>query len=352
MVVLVAFLIISLAWAEITSAGERPTTERIPPAESDPANTFFDESMATTIEKNIDDAHELLERNLLEQTIHLDSFLGNVSSESRRRTRYKLRWRNSLRVDQDGTMKLGSSVRGSLGLSRISERLRLTISGDDTPQPLAPSLPKDPGNPGLDRTTQTPRFFNTELRYEVIHTPSTYIFLGAGVRVTLPLEAFVRSRFQYTHRLSDVSLVRLGETLFANSLTGYGETTEVGLERSFTPKIVLRWGSTATASHKIQGVEWGTELSLAHEPPTRGAVTVTGGVYGNTSLNDVVSNYRLLARYRRNFLRSWLFYELEPEISWPRQDDGSFTTNFAVTLLLEIVFQGTEIEKEKKSAPP
>jgi hypothetical protein len=152
----------------------------------------------------------------------------------------------------------------------------------------------------------------------------------------------VRSRLQYTYKISDVSQLRCGETLFVKKFEGLGETTEIDLERLLNQKTLLRWANTGTFSYEIKGMEWGTELSLIRELSPRSGITFTGGVYGNTSIHDAVQNYRVLARYRQNFLRSWLFYELEPEISWPRRVDGSFPTNLALTFRIEVVFQGQE----------
>jgi len=306
----------------------------------------------TIFEKHMDKAHESLQQNILKQTLRLDNFFGNTKSEDERTTGYQLRFRNSIRAEQGGTLKYGASLRASVRLSRISDRLRLTFSGENEPEPFAPGLPEDPGNPGFDRPAQTTKIVNTELRYGFYQTPLTDIFLAAGFRLVLPPEAFVRARVQHTHNINDVTLIRTGETLFVNNVTGVGETTEVSVERLLNPKTVLRWASTGTLSNKIQGLELGTELSLARELSTKSAITVAGGTSGNTSIDDVITNYRLFARYRRNFLREWLFYELGPEVSWPRQADGNFPTNYAITVLLEVVFQGSDTDSKKKPVVP
>jgi hypothetical protein len=299
----------------------------------------------------MDETHERFQRNILKQIVRLDDFFGNVKTESRRETAYEFRLRNAIRIENDGNFKLGPAIRAHVVLSKISERLRLTISGDNEPEPPTPTLPEDPGNPGFDRTSGNTRLVNTELRYGLIKTPSLDLFLGAGVRLVLPPQVFVRSRLQYTYRLSDVSLLRVGETLFVRNPDGPGETTELDLERFLDPKTLLRWASAGTASYGIRGVEWGSELSMIHELSSLSAITWMGGMYGNTSFDDVVSIFRLLTRYRRNFMRSWLFYEVEPELFWPRREDGKFPTHFAFTLRLEVVFQGTASRSEKGPGP-
>jgi len=304
------------------------------------------------IEKKMDVTHERLERGILEQAIRLDNFFGNVKTENQHKTKYSLRWSNSLQINHEGHLQFGTTVRANLVLSRISDRLRLAVSGGDEPEPSAPGLPEDPGNPGFDRTSQTTRLVNTELRYGVLHSPSMDLFLGAGVRLVLPPEAFARSIFKYTHNISDVSIFRFGETLFVNNTVGPGSTTEFNLERSLNQKTLLRWANLATISYKIEGVEWGTEISLIKELSPKSGITVTGGVYGNTSINNWVTNYRIFTRYRRNFLRSWLYYEIEPVMSWPRSADGYFPTNFAVTFRLEMLFQGADVAKVEPTETP
>jgi hypothetical protein len=305
-------------------------------AETDPDNG------QTTFGTAVDETHAGLERNILEQVIRLDSFFGNFKTGNQPKAEYQLRWRNSLRVEQGGQVKAGATLRANLRLSRINERLRLVVSGENEPVPFSSSLPEDPGSPGYDRSSPTTRMANTELRYDLVQTPSMYIFLGAGVRFSIPPEPFLRSRFQYSYKIGDASLVRVSETLFVKKYDVLGETTELNLERLLDRITLLRWANTGTLSSEIKGMEWGSELSLIRELSPSSGITLTAGAYGNTAVNDWVDSYRILSRYRQSFLRSWLFYELEPEVSWPRRGDGNFTSTYAFTVRLEIVFQGKE----------
>jgi hypothetical protein len=322
-----------------------------PPSEEPvPADTSL-EPKKSRIEKEMDRTHELFQQKILTQVVRLDDFFGKAKTENQRETAYEFRLSNAIRVENGGNFRYGPSLRANLVLSKISERLRLTVSGDNTPVPPTPSLPEDPGNPGFDRTAGNTRLVNTELRYGLVKTPSMDLFLGAGIQLVLPPRVFARSRFQYTHHLSDVSLVRFGETFFVRTPDGPGETTEFDLERLLDQKTLLRWASVATASYGIRGIEWGSELSMIHELSPLSAITVLTGVYGNTTVDDVMSNYRLVTRYRRNFMRTWLFYEVEPELFWPRRDDGRFPTNFAFTFRIEVVFKGIATRAEKQPGP-
>jgi hypothetical protein len=287
--------------------------------------------------------HDLLQRGILQQVVGLDNFFGKPNSEKELHTSYLLRWRNSLRWEQGGGLAPGSTLRANLDLSRINERLQLAISGAGKPDQFSPSLPEDPGNPGFDRTFRSARIVNTELRYQLLRTPLAELFLGAGFDLAIPPQVFARARFQRLQRLGQFYLLQFGETLFVKTPYGFGETTELALERSLGPKTLLRLANSGTVSEELHGaLEWGSELSLLHELSPKSALTVTAGIYGNTGSDDWVDNYRALVRYRRNFLREWLFYELEPQVSWPRRADGNFPVSYAFTVRLEVVFHGRE----------
>jgi hypothetical protein len=304
-----------------------------------PANTFQHKVLAM-FGRTADQTHDLLERGILQQVVRFDDFFGKANNRQELHTSYLLRWRNSLRLEPGGGFTFGTTLRANVDLSKISERLLLTVSGDEKSDSFAPSLPEDPGNPGFDRTSRPARIVNTELRYQLIRSTDTDLFLGSGVELILPPQVFARARFQHYLRISDLSLIRFAETLFAKTPYGVGETTELSLERSLNPKTLLRLSNSGTVSEEIKALEWGSELSLLHEFSTRSAVTLTGGIYGNTGFDDWVNNYRVLLRYRRNFLRPWLFYELEPQVAWPRNTDGGYSRTYAVTLRLEVGFQG------------
>ena len=324
-------------------APEAAATELpIAPAASDSSFRHKVGAVGSTIGDAADGIHDRLERGLLHQAVRLDNFFGAVDSPNDRNTSYLLRWRNAIRLDQSSKLNLGSTLRADLDLSQISDRLNLAISGQDYREPFAPSLPEDPGNPGFDRTFQTTRIFNTELRYQLLRTDDDYLFLGAGVNLVWPPQFFARTRFQHVQQISDRCQLRLAETLFVKTPYGGGETTEISVERLLTPRTVLRWANSGTLSQEIKALEWGSELSLLHELSKLSAATLTGGVYGNTGSSGWITDYRVLLRYRRNFLRDWLYYELEPQIDWLRSVSGSFPTTYAFTLRLEVVFQGKE----------
>lgn len=289
--------------------------------------------------KSVEKTHGQLEQDILDQVVRLDDFFGGVQTEGERQSSYVFRLRTGLRFEEGKGFVPDISLRANLVLPKTSKKLRLVISGENQLETPSPGLPQDPGNPGFDRIGQpTTRVVNTEFRYELRKKADEYLFVGAGVKVALPMVPFVRARYQYTHHFSKIALIRLGETLFVKESKGAGETTEITLERLLDQKTLLRLANSGTFAEEFTGMEWGSELSWIRELTPKSALTFTGGIYGNTYRAEVIGNYRLLSRYRRNFLREWLFYEVEPEVTWPRNPSGAHESKYALTFRLEVLF--------------
>jgi len=339
-------LLMNFVFGSMVFAGAEETETVGPPQREEPKKEekSFKETIVD-IEKSVEETHEQLEQDILNQVMRIDGFFGTVQTENRRKTSYEFRWRSGIRIEEGKSFKLKPDVtlRANMVLPRTSEKLRLVISGENQVTTLSPALPQDPGNPGFDRIAQpAARLVNTEFRYRLIEEPDRNLFVGAGVRIVLPLEPFVRGRFQITHHFSKIFLISLGETLFVKPKEIIGETTEVNLDRLLDEKTILRLASTGTLTQGLHGMEWGSELSWIRELSAKSAITFTGGIYGSSNPSTIANDYRVLARYRRNFLTEWLYYELEPEISWPRDSDGTHFSKYAITFRLEVLFHKTD----------
>jgi len=57
---------------------------------------------------------------------------------------------------------------------------------------------------------------------------------------------------------------------------------------------------------------------------------------GNTANGFEMEEYSTRIRYRHKFYRDWLFYEVQPEIFFPREDDFDAKARFV--LKFEVIF--------------
>ncbi len=289
----------------------------------------------------VDRTHSFFQGRIDDTIVWFDHFFGRTSGVDTARPDFTLRWTNELRAEEGQRPKFRTSLRANIHLPGLSRKLKLVISGENKPDP-AVVLPDDPGNPGFN--AQAPgnsiKQFNTELRYEFLQTGNSYFFAGTGVRLVLPLEVFARVRYQFNLPFRENNYFRFAVTPFWKNRVGFGETTEFSLERRIRPMVLVRWSNSGTISEASNGLEWGTVFSLSDQLSPRSAISPSIGASGPTRPHTVVSNYRIGAKYRRNDFRPWFFWELEPEVNWPRDDRGCRKPVWATTFRVEVLFLG------------
>jgi hypothetical protein len=335
---LAAALLLSLATGASLATG--------PPGGSAPAaadNTAATDNAAVPVAPAadngwVDRTHFWVERDLFDAVAWFDRFFGDERMEVTERPESYLRWKNELRWDEEERFTFRSTVRASVRLPRFKKRWRLAISGETRGDPNAVTQ-EDPGNPGLDVRSRV-RTGSTEVIYDILRTPRSILDAGAGVRVKLPPDAFVRTRFQHARPVAPDTLGRFTAIGYWNARDGFGESNQVDLERWLAPPTLLRWSSSLAIEEKSNGWVWGSELSLLHKLSPKSALTFAGGASGSTRPGWIAQNYRILARYRRSVWRKWLILEGEPDLHWPRKEDGSRKPVWGATLRAEILFTG------------
>jgi hypothetical protein len=286
----------------------------------------------------VDRTHSRVERNLFSTAVWFDRFFGDDRMVATERPASFLRWKSELQWDEEEHYSLRGTVRASVRLPRMKDRWHLMISSESRGDPNA-IIPEDPGNPALDIGSRG-RVSSTELVYDLFRTTRSILDVGAGVRVKIPPDAFVRTRFQYARPIALGILGRFTATAYWDALDGLGESNQVDLERWLAQPTLLRWSNSFEIKEKDNGWTWGTDLSLLHKLSPKSAITFAAGVSGSTQPAWIAMNYRVLTRYRRNVWRNWLFLEGEPYIRWPRMEDGSRNPVWGATLRMEVLFAG------------
>jgi hypothetical protein len=170
------------------------------------------------------------------------------------------------------------------------------------------------------------------LRYTFVERSRTNLSLSGGLRLDAPTDPFVRARYRYLQPLGERSLARVTQNLFWQDDEGFGESTRIDLESRLAPDSLLRWSTSGLFSESSDGWEWRTEGDFFRRLSRRTALNFGVSAEGVTRPSAVVDSYRTHLRFRRNFLRDWLFYEIEPELRWPREEDYDLTPGIILRL--------------------
>jgi len=337
----------NVADPEAPAATDNVPIPEVPAATDNAAGLDIDLGLVVPAADNtwVDQTHSWVGRGLFNAAVWFDRFFGDERMVVIERPEAYLRWKTELRWDEEEHFSFRSSVRASLRLPRLKNRWRLVFTSESKGDPNV-IIPEDPGNPGVNPVS-TVRSSSTELIYDILRTRSTVLDAGAGVQVKIPPNAFVRTRFQHMRPLPLDTLGRLTVTAYWDASAGWGESNQLDFERWLAPPTMLRWSNSFTIEENGDGWAWGTDLSLLHAFSPKSAITLSGGASGSTRPAWIAQKYQVLARYRRNVWRKWLFLEGEPYINWPRKEDGSRESVWGAILRVEILFAGTVLTPKK-----
>jgi hypothetical protein len=92
--------------------------------------------------------------------------------------------------------------------------------------------------------------------------------------------------------------------------------------------------SRRAAARRERGLRRGIAALHAFTPTAALAFGFDG--VGSTGAAVGFDRYRAFVRLRRDLLRRWIFFEVEPEVAWPWTPEHGRTQVYAVTFRLEL----------------
>lgn len=284
----------------------------------------------------LDEYHTYMLDKIRGQTFWFDNFFGDRRAEEDDQPSSFVRLRTVARYTEGEGMTFPIRLRANLELPRVNRRLRLVIFGGNREEDRW----QEPGD-SIDsslKSAEEKEWTNLGLRYMIYKTLRDRFHFGGGLSVRWPLEYYGRMRYERLLHIGSNNVIRLSETGFWNSLNGFGETSRFDLEKRLNDGLNGRLSLFATYSEDTSGMQWGAETNLFRQLSGHSALAFDLGVYGPTEPSMRVGTYRIASRYRRNFLRPWLFFEIEPEVLFPLLESGKRETVGALTTVLEIQF--------------
>jgi len=325
--IVVCVLLSFPAWAEQNDL--EPVEEQAEESESIARISCRDE--LDRPESWLDRSHSYLSRRLCEPAAWFDGFFGDPRAFEETPVGTFFRLRNSLQWDETEGFGFRVRVRANILLPRVSERVRLLITRDED---ISGDFQDDPDRFDDDRTRLGLRFIASGNRRSQFDIDGT-IRLSSG-----SLNPRARARYRVVHGLTSSSLIRGTQSVFWERVDGFGTTSRVDLEWLPSRDGLVRWTTQGTVSEGSDGIDWRTSVTAFRQLTRRSAIGTQVGMFGFTRPSFEVEEYFARFRYRRQFLRSWLFYELQPEYAWPLAEDLSTRRgDWRFTFTLEVQFE-------------
>ena len=287
----------------------------------------------------LDQTHYFVGKNLCEPAVWFDNFFGKDRILEDVRPGIFVSLRNSARWTEGKNVDYIHDFSLRLRLPQLETLLKkarfFIVSGSDTDK--FTTQPGQPVNPGVDPATGV-RKPTLGLRLDFFTWLRSLVSIDTGIIIHLPLDPFIRMRYQYTKPFGGVYLIRFTETALRSYIEQFTETSQLDLERKITNFTLLRWSNYTTYTDDRDGITWNTGISLITQLTPRSAISYDTSMWGVNHPEWTIQNRRIGSRYRRNLYRPWLFFEFEPEVTWPKDDSVHKNFVYAVMATLEIQF--------------
>ncbi len=270
-----------------------------------------------------DKAHELLSGSARRSALWFDHFFGPTDDADQASSHFRLRVQQEF-IERESD-QLGLRLSAAYYLPQTERRLKLLLESDEEDEELG-----DPFASSGEGATRA------ALRWIPLDRKRWDLSVDLGASVDSGVQPFVRGRARYYDNLDERTLVKATQELRLQSGEGWSETTGLNLERHYDGHALL-WRNRLFYGEESDGLEWSSKLSRVEWLNERTAMSVFAAVSGATDDAQTQSEIRRLGlTFRQSFLRSWLFYEVEPQVTWPRK--YGFDTNLELMLTLEAQF--------------
>lgn len=142
--------------------------------------------------------------------------------------------------------------------------------------------------------------------------------LSTGIRVTFPLDPYVKGSYRFARPIGERDLMRLRETAFWQNSEEFGVTSRIDWDHVIGDRDLVRYTASGTFSQVSEGTRWFTNLTFFHFINTDRALAYELGANGSTDREVPLTDYGGSVVLRQRLPREWLLLELRVGVDWPR----------------------------------
>ncbi len=282
-----------------------------------------------------DRSQEDLSERLHKVSGYVDRFFADDSYEQESKdSRMRISLTTRFQKHQDPTFQ--PRVNLSLALPNTKDRLRLRFQSNDEEDDEEEDNIDTSLTDSLTETT-----FATALGLIVLANESLDIRADLGVKFRTPLDPFSRLRLRRSFRIKNIEM-RFTETFEWRDSRGKTADSRLEIEYPLNQELFFRTRTDATYWDIDSYWSGSQSLTLYDQLNTKSAIAYSIGISGQNEdelhlrKKDQVNNYWIEFRYRKNFYKNWLFYQITPGVDHPR--DFEFSALPRIEFRLEALY--------------
>jgi hypothetical protein len=326
-------------WAQIDGDG---ICEDVDVSPNNPENDVDGDGICEDVDAQtkpsaVDSTHEVISRRIELSAAWLDKFFDDERYESEQ-NRTRLNVKLSSFIEDGEGLKNSTSFSFRLALPRLLKRLKklktyLVISADADDENDIDNTPQD--DLDLDIHDAEDENANVGLIFLLKDSMTQNIRIKAGVKLGSGTQFYIGPRYRQLFRFEKWAL-RLTERVRYYTDDGFESKNRIDFERPISERLFFRSSTDGSWYEEEPGFYYNFRLFLFHViSPIRVLEYEWRGSY-ETRPHHQLQEVVFKVRYRQPFLKKWLFLDLVPMATFPREKDFDFTPGFLVQL--EFIF--------------
>ena len=304
-------------WVSSQALGQSDDTsvERDKPQQSQPVTETW-----------LDNWHSSFSESMDYTAQRLDEFFALADSDEHKNARAEGRVRFGWEPRTRDLAAQDFRFRVRVKLPALKDRVDLMLSDDESyDRQDSIRAARDAVNENRDSTTLS-------LRYQEEQDSPISHRIGAGRRGQL----FAKSQYESDYHFTDVLKMDYDAELYYYTRDELG--AELGLDFTYllADEKYLRFNNRYYYRDRFEDWFWRHEVQYLRPLTQESAILYTFVTKGLTKPNHHLNEVYTSARWRTNYLRSWLYFELEPFVLWLRKED--FKPSYGVAMRFEFYY--------------
>ena len=272
------------------------------------------EEQEERIAKAQDDVYDLVQGT----ATRIDSFFGTVEGDTQASV---TRGRLSVGGQYDAYNELDGRVRfnAKITLPAFEQRTRIIVSRGDADD--AASGVDDSDTPSLP--SRFDDISDDEWLFGIGYSRDKKLRRGwsfdAGIKLTTPVEPYVRATYKWNQGIGDAWLFRMRPRVYWQKGRGDGWSVSTTLDWSPYDDWLYRLYTIALDDDRTEGTRWTAKAFTYHSLSPKSAFSYGLYARGETEAEVTLQDYGFEVRHRRQISRNYLFVEFLAYMSWPRE---------------------------------
>jgi len=301
----------------------RATTSAAPTGKGVPHSGFFDL------------LHGELSQQLVDSAAWMDSFFAEPNYvKEQNHSYFKVRY--DIFKEERASITFNPAFDMHLALPELERKTHLVFSAEPAQPANNVNAPVQTADERFGQSEQ--RTLTTAIHYFFRDTEQESFFVRTGMQFSkfspvIVMEPRYRVLFPYTNWN-----IRFTQDVLWRSDTSWQTNTQFDLERLLPRSLFFRTSLNGVWAAQVKGYVYSLGFSLQQPLAPTYALGYEWINSYQTRPEGELTEIDFRVRYRHSFLREWLFYELSPQIRFPR------TLNFkilpGILFRLEIFFGG------------